>query len=109
MKRIGELVGQEGADGKEILGPQRPKSRATERGELMKYFVRKLNVTRGRDSFREMTMSRMGYLLQGIPTRDLYYFKRICDDSPDFSKRFWYELDPKKHTEEAKQKRTFRR
>jgi hypothetical protein len=73
------------------------KSRETERGELMRYFVKKLNVTRIRDGYEKITMGYMGKLLQKIPTKDLYYIKRVCDDSPSFSKKFWWLLDPKKH------------
>jgi hypothetical protein len=42
-------------------------------------------------------MPRMGRILVGIPTKDLYYLKRICDEASDFSKKFWWEVDPKKH------------
>jgi hypothetical protein len=77
------------------------KGRETERGELMKYFIDRLNPGRMRDGLPKLTMSRMGYILEQIPTKDLYYLKRVCDDSPNFSKRFWWELDPKKHPPEA--------
>jgi hypothetical protein len=75
------------------------KNRVTERGELMEYFCRKLNVGRIRDGYPKLTMGRMGKVLESIPTKDLYYLKRVCDDAKDFSKKFWWELDPKKHTE----------
>ena len=71
--------------------------RRTERGELMKYFLERLNPRRVRDGFRPLTYPRMGKLLQGLSLWDLHYLKRVCDDSNDFSKRFWWELDPKKH------------
>lgn len=76
------------------------KNRETERGELMKYFIERLNPGRMRDGLPKLTMARMGYILEQIPTKDLYYLKRVCDDSPNFSKRFWWELDPKKHPAE---------
>jgi hypothetical protein len=76
-------------------------ARKTERGELMRYFCRKLNVGRIRDGLPSITMGRMGKLLQAIPTKDLYYLKRVCDDSANFSKKFWWEIDPKKHEKEA--------
>lgn len=74
--------------------------RATERGELMKFFCTALNVSRKRDELPLITMGRMGKILEGIPTKDLYYLKRVCSDSPNFSKRFWWEIDPRKHKEE---------
>ncbi len=79
-------------------------TRETERGELMKYFCEQLNKYRIRDGYPPLTMGRMGKVLQALPTKDLYYLKKVCDDAPNFSKRFWWELDPKKHTEEAKAK-----
>ena len=75
-------------------------ARETERGELMRYFCMKLNPIRQSDGYPEISMSRMGKILEGIPTKDLYYIKRVCNDAPDFSKKFWWLLDPKKHPEE---------
>ena len=75
------------------------KVRITERGEMMEYFCKELNRTRIRDGLPKLTMGRMGKKLEGVPTKDLYYLKRVCSDAKDFSKRFWWELDPKKHAE----------
>ena len=47
-----------------------------------------------------ITMARMGRILQGIPTKDLYYLKSICSRAKSFSKKFWWEIDPKKHVVE---------
>ena len=69
--------------------------RATERGELMRYFCEQLNRARLRDGLGPISMGRMGKLLQAIPTKDLYYLKRVCDDANNFSKKFWWELKPK--------------
>jgi hypothetical protein len=73
------------------------KMRDTERGEIMKYFCKRLNIDRIMDSYPKITMGHMGKILEQIPTKDLYYLKRVCDDSKHFSKRFWWELDPEKH------------
>lgn len=73
----------------------------------MQYFMQKLNMTRTRDGLAPLTMGRMGRVLQGIPTSDLYFLKSICDDSlkrygiDAFSKKFWWEINPKKHEAEA--------
>ncbi|OGG60637.1 hypothetical protein A2765_03610 [Candidatus Kaiserbacteria bacterium RIFCSPHIGHO2_01_FULL_56_24] len=75
----------------------RARMRQTERGELMKYFCDRLNATRVRDGYPHITMGRMGKILEQIPTKDLYYLKRVCDDAKNFSKKFWWELDPKNH------------
>ena len=78
------------------------KERSTERGELMRYFMDTLNRSRVRDGLRPLTMPRMGVVLQAIPTRDLYYLKSVCDDASDFSKKFWWEINPKKHPQEKR-------
>lgn len=90
--------------GKHIRTPSEASKRdkATERGELMKYFMERLNVGRKRDGIAPLSMPRMGRLLVAIPTQDLYYLKRVCDDAKDFSKKFWWEIKPENHTEEAK-------
>lgn len=72
----------------------------TERGELMRFFCRHLNFTRAADGYRAITMARMGKILEGIPTKDLYYLKAVCSRSKNFSKKFWWEVDPKKHVKE---------
>jgi hypothetical protein len=69
----------------------------TERGDLMRYFCDRLNRTRLRDGLPSITMAHMGKILEGIPTKDLYYLKSVCDKAKDFSKTFWWELDPGKH------------
>lgn len=76
------------------------KSRKTERGELMRFFVRHLNHARRQDGLPPITMSRMGYILEGIPTEDLYYLQSVCTKAKNFSKKFWWEVDPKKHLPE---------
>lgn len=78
------------------------KTRDTERGELMLYFCQQLNMTRVPEGLPPVTMGRMGKLLQQIPTKDLYYLKKICDEAANFSKKFWWEINPKNHTDEAK-------
>jgi len=80
------------------------RQRQTERGELMKYFCQKLNAARMRDGLGAISMGRMGKLLQAIPTKDLYYLRRVCDDAQNFSKKFWYELNPEKYDKKQKPK-----
>lgn len=74
--------------------------RETERGEFMRYFCKQLNRARAADGLPPISMARMGKVLEGIPTKDLYYLKRSCDDAKNFSKKFWWLLDPKKHKDE---------
>lgn len=77
--------------------PRSERQKATERGELMKYFMERLNISRKQDGLPPLTMPRMGRLLVAIPTQDLYFLKSVCDHAKDFSKKFWWEINPKKH------------
>ena len=77
------------------------KAKETERGELMTYFCAELNRSRARDGLPPVSMGRMGKMLQKIPTKDLYYIKKVCDDSSNFSKKFWWLINPKKHQTEG--------
>ncbi|HEY4526472.1 MAG TPA: hypothetical protein VJK53_01320 [Candidatus Paceibacterota bacterium] len=70
-------------------------SKETERGELMQYFRQRLNSDRANDGYPPISMARMGKMLEKIPTKDLYYLKKVCDDSKHFSKKFWWEINPK--------------
>ena len=74
--------------------------RKTERGEMMRYFRAHLNATRAEAKLPLITMPRMGKILEGIPTKDLYYLKSVCEKAKNFSKKFWWEVDPKKHVKE---------
>lgn len=85
-------------------GGQGIPERATERGELMRFFMLRLNMSRTKDGLQKLTMPRMGRLLEKIPTKDLYYLQKACMQAKDFSKKFWWEINPKNHTPEAKAK-----
>ncbi len=91
MKSIGDILPKDfGENGKKP-------STKTERGELMRFFVRHLNYSRAEDGLPKLTMGRMGKILEGIPTADLYYLKTVCSRAKNFSKKFWWEIDPEKH------------
>jgi len=79
--------------------PEKSKSRKTERGELMRFFTRHLNLSRAADGLPPLSMPRMGKILEGIPTMDLYHLQKVCMRAKNFSKKFWWEVDPKKHQE----------
>jgi len=80
------------------------KGRETERGELMKYFCERINSGRLRDGLAPISMGRMGKTLEKIPTKDLYYLKSVCDQAENFSKKFWYSLNPEKYEKANKGK-----
>lgn len=89
--------------------PRSKKENKTERGELMRYFMEKLNHSRVKDGLPPLTMPRMGRVLVAIPTRDLYFLKSVCDDAESrgnsFSKKFWWEVKPKPVQAEEEGKR----
>jgi hypothetical protein len=94
MKSIGEMLPE--FEKKRATEPK-GKNRKTERGELMRFFLRHLNYSRKQDGLAPMTMAHLGVTLEQIPTKDLYYLKSVCSQAKSFSKTFWWELDPTKH------------
>lgn len=72
-------------------------TKQTERGELMREFIENVNAERDK-IFKPITYGRMGKLLEGIPTNDLYTFLSMCKDrkqrNGSFSKFFWWALKP---------------
>ena len=94
MKPIGEILPEW-----EKKAAARPKGRKrlTERGELMRFFLRHLNHSRKQAGLPALTMGALGSKLEQIPTNDLYYLKSICSNAKNFSSTFWWSLDPKKH------------
>lgn len=91
MKPLGDIIA---ARTKQLAA-----ERKTERGELFRYFREQLNPGRVRDGYRPLSMGRLGQLLEKIPTNDLYYLQSVCDKAQNFSKRFWWEINPKNHGE----------
>jgi hypothetical protein len=82
---------------KKAVEAPKGRKRQTERGELMRFFLRHLNYSRKNDGLAPMTMAHLGTVLEKIPTKDLYYLKSVCSQAKSFSKTFWWELDPTKH------------
>jgi len=100
MEHISSRISGKAKKAASPVAGQRPRDKSTERGELMRYFMEQLNVSRKRDGYPPLTLARMGRVLQAIPTKDLYYLKSVCDQAKDFSKKFWWEVNPKKHAQE---------
>ena len=82
---------------KKAASAPKGRKRETERGELMRFFLRHLNYSRKQDGLAPMTMAHMGTVLEKIPTADLYYLKSVCSQAKNFGKKFWWELDPTRH------------
>ena len=98
MKRIGEMLPSVSRRiEKKIAEAPKGRKRLTERGELLRFFLRHLNYARVRDGLAPLSMGALGYKLEKVPTDDLYYLKSVCSRAKNFSKTFWWALDPKKH------------
>jgi hypothetical protein len=78
--------------------PQQPRKATSERGELLKMFLRKLTPHWDAKRFGKLTIPRIARKLEGIPTKDLYYLDRVCEDSKNYAKRFFWEINPSKHS-----------
>lgn len=95
MKPLSEIV--------DLFGNSRfQNSKKTERGELMREFIEHLNPARAEKGYSLLDMPRMGRILQGIPTKDLYFLKSVCEKAPNYSARFWWELDIENHGQSGK-------
>ena len=94
MKSISEMLPE---FEKKVTAAPKGRKRLTERGEIMRFFLRHLNHARAQDGLAPMTMAHLGTVLEQIPTKDLYYLKSVCSQAKNFSKTFWWELDPEKH------------
>jgi hypothetical protein len=75
----------------------RPK-RSTERGDLYDQMLSRLNPDRAKKELPPLTHGRLGYLLTGIPTKDLYSLISKCDDAErrgyPWSAIWWKEIRP---------------
>lgn len=53
------------------------KTRNTERGDLLQYFVQKINASSNRG--KPATIPYIAMRLKGFGEKDLYYLKSVCD------------------------------
>jgi hypothetical protein len=84
-----------------LLGDRRPipkKTLRSERGELYDTILSRLNPARALKKLKPLTHGRLGYLLAGIPTKDLYSLISKCDDAErrgfPWGAIFWKEIRP---------------
>lgn len=103
-QRIGELLKlperpsrRRASENKTQNATTRSKGANSERASLIGTLTDTLNLDRDGKKYKKLTYARIGTLLAHIPTKDLYYLKRVCEDSKNFSKKFWWEINPKKH------------
>jgi hypothetical protein len=90
MEKLANLFGKRAALPK-------PK-RSTERGDLYDTILTRLNPARVRDGYRPLTYGRLGYLLEGVKTGDLYALLSKMNDAERRGVApgaiFWSEIRP---------------
>jgi len=78
------------------------KTHVTERGDLFDTILTHLNPPRARKKMRPITHKRLGFLLAGIPTKDIYSLISKCDDAQRrgvaWSAAFWTEIRPQQQS-----------
>jgi hypothetical protein len=93
MERLSTLFGNRAAIAK--------KTRRTERGDLYDTMLSRLNPDRAKKKLPPLTHGRLGYLLSGIPTKDLYSLISRCDDAErrgfSWGAIWWKEIRPNKN------------
>lgn len=73
------------------------KKHASERGDLLDYFLSQLNPRRVAAGYPPYDHARLGKMLAGRDTQFLYYLQRVCDDSSNWSATFHTTLNPHKY------------
>ena len=70
----------------------RKERRVSERAELIAYFAEKLNARQKELGKKPYPFSFVGMKLAHLSVFDLYYLKRITEDSKNWHKTFWGSL-----------------
>lgn len=66
------------------------KTRRTERGDLLSYFLERMNPLRLKGGYKVWTIGQVGYFLSIFRTGDLYSLRIKCDQAKNFGKTFNY-------------------
>lgn len=76
---------------------EKTSDKTSERGELLKFFKETLNQSREKSGYKNLTFPRVAHLLQGIPTKDLYFLQSSMRsrDLDAACKLFYWSLRPK--------------
>lgn len=77
------------------------KDKKTERGELMKQIITRLNPSRIKKGYKPYTMGRLGKMLQGKTLQDIYQIISMCNDADhrgiEWGAAFHVNLKPEKY------------
>lgn len=72
------------------------KTRRTERGDLLSYFLERMNPERLKGGYKVWTIKQLGYFLSIFRTGDLYSLRMKCDRANKFGVCFNYFVFSKK-------------
>lgn len=75
--------------------PTCKKSRKTERGEFIDYFLEKINTIRRHEGYKELQKSAIAYFLSVYNVEQLYLLRLKCDQAKNWGKTFNYFVFPK--------------
>lgn len=76
---------------------QKPTTKATsERAELIERFVTKLNASRVASGYKPLTAGFYASKMSHIPTDELHFHYKQCEQAKSFSSLWWYMNCPKK-------------
>ncbi len=81
-----------------LFAARKPVQARSERGELLQFFLEKLNEARKGTKYKPLRPAALGVKLSHLSVSDLYYLKSDCLDAErrgySFSKRFWWSIKP---------------
>lgn len=66
--------------------------RTSERAEMVKYFVDKLNIRQASEHKKPYAPRFIAIKLSHLSMHDLHYLKSICEDAQNWYKTFWGSL-----------------
>lgn len=98
-QRIGELLKLSGRVNSRTsrLPIESKESTNSERASLIGTITDRLNAERDGKKYKKLSYAAIGFKLAHIPTKDLYYLIKICEDAKNFSSHFWWSINPKNH------------
>lgn len=76
--------------------PEITKTKRTERGDLIDFFLERMNSERKKDGRKLYSKSSMAYFLSVYTTEGLYHLRMKCDRAKNFGATFNYYVFPKK-------------
>ena len=81
---------------KEYRVQSKPKVKNTERGELLSFFLSKMNPLRKEKGYKEWDIKKVGIFLAPFTIEDLYQLRGKCERAKHFGSMFNYYVFPRK-------------